>query len=113
MRCCFSCGLLSQKRINRTEQLSLLHHAAGSPEYFPVAEQHEGRDGLNLVFLRQYAVCVHINLDDTDAVAQHVFHLFQNRVHHFTRLTPGGEEVHQYKLIACYYVIKSFQCFRF
>ena len=59
------------------------------------------RDGLNLVFLRQYAVCVHINLDDTDAVAQHVFHLFQNRVHHFTRLTPGGEEVHQYKLIAC------------
>lgn len=97
---------LCQEWIKRSQQFGFINHTACAPQYFSVAEEHQRRHGLDAVLACRYAILVHIHLDDSDAVAQCTLHLFQNRVHRFARLAPGGKEIDQNNLATVYYIIE-------
>lgn len=56
-------------------------------------------------------MCIYVDFDDTDTVAQYLFNLLQDGVHHFAGLAPGCKEIDQHELIASYYVVKCFHSY--
>ena len=104
-------AILSDKWVNRCQQICFLHHAAGSPKHFALSEQHQSRHRLYAILACRGTIHVHINLDDTDALAQHFFYLLENGVHQLAWLAPCGVEIDQYELATVDYIVECFHVF--
>ena len=66
-----------------------------TPQLFPFLEQNHRGNAANLVFRSQLLVFVHVNFYDGDALAQAVFHFFQNGSQHFAGTTPSSKKIDQ------------------
>ncbi len=101
------------KRIEQRHQVGLRHSSTLPIQYFPIAEEHQCRDGADVVLGSHIVVSIHIHLDDAKLVAHRLLQVFQYRVHHFAWLAPCRKEINQYQLIARYYFIECFHYFSF
>lgn len=76
------------------------HGSALTPDDFSLAEEHEGRNGLDAIVERDGSVGLDIKLEDADGIAQITLQLFEHRMHTLARSAPGGEEIDQCEAFA-------------
>ena len=86
---------LFHEGIKQSQQVCPRHRSTLPIEHLAFPEQDQCRHRPDLIRGCRIAILIHIHLNDTDLITQNGLNLLQYRMHHFTRLAPGGEKVYQ------------------
>lgn len=88
-------GRLLDATVDNLLQLMRLHHSTLAPLHITVLKEDQGGYALNLIRCRDHWILVNIHFDNSHAISNPGFKLFEDRSHHFAGTTPLGGEINQ------------------